>query len=262
MAIGATTTGAKGDETRERLKKCARELFSRYGIDAVTIREIATRAGQKNGGSINYYFRSKEDLVLEILNDAASESDRSRGVLLDRLEMSGKTLSIRDILKVLISHEPNTDENRRLFAMLQLHRRDLMHTAIPGHWDQAYRRCVVHLRELLPNYGEEILSQRLYFVIPHLWTFLATRESSEEQAKFWKDFWADPSTIESLLDTAEGILVHPPSPDTLAALKTSRSPAPSQLLSGAVEQKKGSKTGPRAKKGSSLKTKAAKARRG
>jgi AcrR family transcriptional regulator len=221
MAIeAAARLGAKGDETRDRIKRCAREMFSRHGLDKVTIRDIAKSAGQRNGGSVNYYFRSKEDLILEILDDAASETDRSRSLLVDRLEASGEPITIRAILKLMISSEGiESEERMRLFTMLQIHRRDLMHTQIPGRWDHAYQRCVVHLKGLLPDYPEPVLTQRLYFLIPYLWTFLATQEGGADQAQFWKRFWADPSTIENLLDTAEGILVQPPSPDTLRALR-------------------------------------------
>lgn len=218
MAIAALRKAAgKGDIARDRIKQAARELFAHYGIDAVTIRDIARSAGQRNGGSVNYYFGSKEELVLEILNDAARDSDRMRSGVLDALEASGRPIAIRDILKVLVSSE-GTEEQMRLFTMLQIHRRDLMHTEIPGRWDRAFRRCVVHLERLLPDYPEKILKQRLYFLVPYLWTFLATREGGTDQAQFWKRFWADPSSLESLLDTAEGILVHPPSADTLAVL--------------------------------------------
>lgn len=218
MAITDGVKPAKGDETRERIKTCARDLFSRYGIEKVTIRDIAKEAGQKNGGSVNYYFRSKDDLITEILGDAAREANDHRGLMLDALERSSTHITIRDILKVLADTGGGDDIRRmRLFTMLQIHRRDLMHTAIPGRWDGAYLRCVGHLRGLLPKYSEALLQQRLYFLIPYLWTFLATREGGEDQAQFWKHFWADSSTFESLLDTAEGILVIPPSPDTLAA---------------------------------------------
>jgi AcrR family transcriptional regulator len=215
MAIAAGRTAAKGDETRERIKRCAAELFARYGIDSVTIRDIAKHAGQKNGGSVNYYFRSKDDLILEILDEAASEADQLRLELLDRLEASGRPIAVRDILRIFVSFPTQGRGSMRLFTMLQTYRRDLMHTAIPGRWDRAYQRCVVHLRRLSPHLSEVVLMQRLYFLIPYLWTFLATREGGEDQAQFWKGFWALPYTMENFLDTAEGILNQPPSTDTL-----------------------------------------------
>ena len=210
----------KGDVTREKIKQTAQHLFARYGIDTVTIRDIAQHSGQKNGGSVNYYFGSKEDLVIEIINDVARTLDELRMRELDALEASGTPITIRAILKILISTESvEGTEQMRLITMLQSYRRDLMHTEIPGRWDKAYGRCVDHLHALLPPYPEKVLHQRLYFLTPFLWTFLATREGGETQAEFWKGFWADPSTIESLLDTAEGMLVHSPSPDTLRALE-------------------------------------------
>jgi AcrR family transcriptional regulator len=228
MAIAAGRAAAKGDETRERIKRCAAELFARYGIDSVTIRDIAKHAGQKNGGSVNYYFRSKDDLILEILDEAASEADQLRLGLLDRLEASGRPITVREILRILVSFPAQGRGSMRLFTMLQTYRRDLMHTAIPGRWDRAYQRCVVHLRRLSPHLSEVVLMQRLYFLIPYLWTFLATREGGEDQAQFWKGFWALPYTMENFLDTAEGVLNQRPSADTLRLLDA---PAGSTTLS-------------------------------
>jgi AcrR family transcriptional regulator len=214
-------TLSKGDETRERIKAAARDLFSRYGVDKVTIRDIAKHAGQRNGGSINYYFRTKDDLIKEIIADSARAMDVRRSLLLDQLEAAGRPMTIRGILRLIVPIDlaewdlgPNS---MRLLTMLQYYRRDLMHTVIPGAWDQAYQRCLTHLRPLLPDQSDAVFKQRLLFLIPYLWSFLATREGGEAQAQFWKDFWADPTTLETLLDTAEAILTQPPSADTLRA---------------------------------------------
>ncbi|MET0362599.1 MAG: TetR/AcrR family transcriptional regulator [Sphingobium sp.] len=220
MINSLSKPAAKRDVTREKIKLAARELFAHYGIDAVTIRDIAKKSGQRNGGSVNYYFGSKDDLVIEILNDVARISNEQRAKYLDALEASGRTITIREILKLLIGPtESGSFEYNRLLTMLQTYRRDLMHTEIPGKWDSAFQRCVEHLRGLMPGHPPKVLQQRLYFLIPFIWTFLATSEGGEERAEFWKQFWADPSTIESLLDTAEGMLVHPASSETLKALR-------------------------------------------
>jgi hypothetical protein len=145
--------------------------------------------------------------------------------LLDELEASGRKIIIRDLLKIMLSSRDHENkQSMRLITMLQIYRRDLMHTQIPGRWDKNYERCLAHMKPLLPNYPEPILKQRLYFLVPYLWTFLATQEDGGSQAHFWKEFWSDPSSMESLLDTAEGILVQPPSPDTLRALRLKTPP--------------------------------------
>jgi AcrR family transcriptional regulator len=211
---------AKGDLTRDKLKRAARDLFARYGIDAVTIRDIAKNGDQKNGGSVNYYFGSKEELVVEILNDAAIAMDEMRGRNLAALLASKKSVTIRDILRLLTEVEPShSEEQHRLLTMLQTYRRDLMHTEIPGRSDKNYQKCVDQLYQLLPDISHEVIKKRLYFLIPFLWTALATREGGEQRAEFWKELWADPSTMETLLDTAEGILVLQPSSDTLKAMR-------------------------------------------
>jgi AcrR family transcriptional regulator len=56
----------RGDETRTRIKVAAQRLFAQRGIDGVSVRDIVAAAGQRNNGSLNYYFRTKEALVLEL----------------------------------------------------------------------------------------------------------------------------------------------------------------------------------------------------
>jgi AcrR family transcriptional regulator len=219
VAIADEGKPGKGEIARERIKQQARSLFARYGIDTVTIRDIAKAAGQRNGGSVNYYFGSKEDLVLEILNDSARELDVKRGLNLDALEASGAPITLRAVLSILIRLDGLEDpEQMRLVIMLQIYRRDFMHTEIPGRWDGAYKRCIAHIRDLLPDYSDKIFQQRMYFLVPYIWTFMATREGGHGQVKFWQEFWKDPSTMENFLDTAEGMLMFPASQETLATL--------------------------------------------
>lgn len=53
--------------TRERLLEAARGLFAERGYHNATVRDIAARA-HTNLASINYYFRSKDDLYREVLS--------------------------------------------------------------------------------------------------------------------------------------------------------------------------------------------------
>ena len=213
-------TNKKGDETRDKIKAVGRELFSRYGIDLVTTRDIAKAANQKSVGSVNYYFRSKDDLILEILADAAWEHDKLQMQWLDRLEAEGAEIGLRDILKVLtLPDSPEAEEHIRLFAMLNIYRRDLMQTVFPKRWDKAYHRCLAYLETQLDYYDKKLLRQRMYFLIPYLWTLLATRHRPEHQNfQFWAHLWSNPVSIENLLDTAEGLLRQPPSEETLTAM--------------------------------------------
>lgn len=53
--------------TRERLLEAARGLFAERGFHNATVRDIAARA-RTNPASINYYFRSKDELYREVMH--------------------------------------------------------------------------------------------------------------------------------------------------------------------------------------------------
>lgn len=54
------------DYTRDRILKCATELFSESGYKGVSMREISSAAGVSKA-SIYYHFPSKEDLYLSLI---------------------------------------------------------------------------------------------------------------------------------------------------------------------------------------------------
>lgn len=61
MAAPSTSRG-----TRDRLIEVAMELFYVQGYEATSVAEILQKAGA-NSGSLYYYFKSKEDLLLAVL---------------------------------------------------------------------------------------------------------------------------------------------------------------------------------------------------
>jgi len=56
------------DSTEEKIKDAARKIFTKKGFLATTIRDIAAEA-DINVASINYYFRSKENLFALIMEE-------------------------------------------------------------------------------------------------------------------------------------------------------------------------------------------------
>lgn len=58
---------ARGQEGFEQILRAALSLLVDHGASALTLRRIAAAAGM-NLGSLNYYFKSKKDLIRELLN--------------------------------------------------------------------------------------------------------------------------------------------------------------------------------------------------
>jgi AcrR family transcriptional regulator len=56
------------DPTRDKFVKVASRIFGKYGFQKTTMEEIA-RTAHKAKGSIYYYFRSKEELFLAVVNE-------------------------------------------------------------------------------------------------------------------------------------------------------------------------------------------------
>src|ERR1700735_5301461 len=69
---------AKADETRKRILKAARAVFSERGYDGATFQKIAERADLTRP-AINHYFSSKRALYREVL-EAINESVMGAGI--------------------------------------------------------------------------------------------------------------------------------------------------------------------------------------
>lgn len=64
------------NSTRTKLLKAGIKVFAEKGFREATVREICKEAGAANINSINYYFKSKENLYREILEIIFSEYDK------------------------------------------------------------------------------------------------------------------------------------------------------------------------------------------
>ncbi|MCU1463709.1 MAG: hypothetical protein JWO37_3784 [Acidimicrobiales bacterium] len=63
------------NETRwNEILTIAAEVFFQKGYEAATVREIAKRAGLLNQGSLYYYIKSKEDLLLALIERAYTQA--------------------------------------------------------------------------------------------------------------------------------------------------------------------------------------------
>lgn len=168
--IGAANP-SRGHATRRRFKLAARRLCATRRLDAVSIRDIVRAAGQKNVGSVNYCFGSKDELIRELILDVAEFLESERNRLIDALEATGEPIAPRQLIEIL-AHAPRTQdagarhENHalRFLNMVMINHRDLLFDALQGGADRGTRRCLAHMRALLSGLRPAIVQQRLMFV--------------------------------------------------------------------------------------------------
>jgi AcrR family transcriptional regulator len=88
-------------DTRQRILDAAELLFTDYGFEATTLRQITGAAGV-NLAAVNYHFGSKEELVREVFRRRLTWLNQQRLQELDRLEAEagGQPLKPSRILEV------------------------------------------------------------------------------------------------------------------------------------------------------------------
>ncbi len=214
----------RGDDTRERIKLAAKKLFAQRGIDNVTVRDIVDAAGQKNGGSLHYYFGTKEALIRELITDGSRLVNDERTRRLDALEIGERPIVLRDIVRLVvdpvIQFEPADEFGVSFVARMAMEHYELVLESMDaGRRESSYRRCIDHAQRLLPDLPRRLLDQRIKLMTLYVLAAFSSREGATSQGNAWRSLWDDPAAIENLLDTVEGLLSQPPSPDTLRLLK-------------------------------------------
>lgn len=208
--------------TRDRLKNVARRLFCERGVEDVSIRDILTAAGQRNIGAIGYYFRSKDALVRELLLDGARIVDQRRIAALDLLECQGSPITLHDVIALIVRSSVDLEGGAggetwaRFFCMLQRDNLDVFMEAMSNHQDLGFRRCVGHLRQLLPDLPREDLNERVIFMMIAIVASLSFREAALEQRDtanlnkiYGGRIWVSESLIDNLIASCEGMFTRP-----------------------------------------------------
>lgn len=218
------------DVTSERIRRASRKLFSRRGVDGVSVREVVAEAGARNNGSIHYYFGSKDALVKELVMEGARAIDEYLRMALDGLEKNGHTPDLRDIMAILVDSMVNEGDERlegyaRFLSGVRLNQRHLANNPLEGRWSAGARRCYEHLRRLLPGFSDVVLLQRFTTAQGHIVAALAERETVLEQASqpgaspelvANATWWSARLAIDDVTDTAMALMVTPARPGAVS----------------------------------------------
>ena len=86
------------DHTREAIIKAAVHLFAEKGVDGTSVRDIVTKA-RVNQAAINYHFKSKDGLYLEVLKTAFEGLTTDAGFDPEKLKSLSREQAVRSFLR-------------------------------------------------------------------------------------------------------------------------------------------------------------------
>ncbi|WP_179466738.1 TetR/AcrR family transcriptional regulator [Mycolicibacterium vinylchloridicum] len=90
----------RGARAREELLDAAERLIAEHGFE-VPLRDIAKAAGQRNNSAVNYYFRTRQDLIDAVVARRLVPMEVERQALLDRMS-DEQMADAHAVLRILV----------------------------------------------------------------------------------------------------------------------------------------------------------------
>ncbi len=226
-------------DTSDRIKLAAVRLFAKLGVEAVTVRDIVAAAELKNPGSLNYYFRSKEELIRQVIIEAMGQADKLWGSRLAEVERNGGPLSLREVVEALVTwplSEPldgSISHTARFLGMVLQSRRPQVRALTREMNYKEYDRAVAYIRDFLSDFPPEIVAQRVIFFFWSLTGFLTAYEASIDSDKHKDSAWYRVDPFQNFVDAMVGMLTAPVG-STRTTQQRKRPEAPVKLSEGRI----------------------------
>jgi AcrR family transcriptional regulator len=216
---------AASEETKNQIKAAAQMLFARHGIDAVTVQQIVDAAEQRNNAALYYHFRTKEELIRQMVVDGAAVLEARRRGMLDEIEKRGGPANVREVMMVLVMPviELGDDERWRGYIRFTSHLQasdpKMLRDALNSKWNASYVACFNHLRKMLAL-PAAVVEQRLSIFSIYANAILSAHEAAlETRNTKTSRLWGQSFTIENILDMLEAAVTCTSSSFTLAKLR-------------------------------------------
>lgn len=215
---------ADGTASAEALLKTAQRLFAEKGIDAVSMREIAREAGQRNNSALHYYFGSKEALIQAIMQNAMREAGAKRDAYVERLTKEGRQTDLRALIEALVwpmasrQLSGRGDTYNRFLAAAQVHPDIDVFASSQEEEADSFRRVYKLLQLALSDMPEQLLRQRYLSAISFIMFSLGQFERLNTQRRKRSRSFNVNHAIENLIDMVAGALSAPISPQVQAGL--------------------------------------------
>jgi AcrR family transcriptional regulator len=174
-----------GRDTREHLLLTAERLFAQRGIDAVSVREILTVAGQRNKNAAQYYFGGREGLITALVTARSDALNRRREVLLDEVESSERRNDLRALCTVLVAPlaEALDDPDNHFLGFLARYQLDHSRTVLSRAVDKVHTASYWRTAKLIratTGLPRSVFDIRFSLAMDMCFTGLAGRQAREE----------------------------------------------------------------------------------
>ncbi|MFI8694303.1 TetR/AcrR family transcriptional regulator [Dietzia maris] len=98
---------AQARDAKTAMLEIAEQLISERGLDRVSMRDVATAAGQRNNSAVQYHFGSRDGLILQVLRRRLTALDVDRRQRLAEIDEQGLGTDLATLVRVLF--EPIVD---------------------------------------------------------------------------------------------------------------------------------------------------------
>ncbi len=98
---------AQARDAKTAMLEIAEQLISERGLDRVSMRDVATAAGQRNNSAVQYHFGSRDGLILQVLRRRLTALDVDRRQRLAEIDEQGLGADLTSLVRVLF--EPIVD---------------------------------------------------------------------------------------------------------------------------------------------------------
>lgn len=201
--------------TAEQLLITAERLLAEKGLGAVSMREIAREAGQRNHSALSYHFGSQDGLIEAILDYRMAPLNQQRQQQLDVLKAEGRADDIRSLVEVMIRPFAEellkpADQSYYLSLLSQLMSHREWQSLFTAHERRA--SAVLEVGTLLvelmqQEHSEQIAVERMRLMGLHLLNTVGEWDAMRRRGELELDAESLEWRIENLMDYQVGALM-------------------------------------------------------
>lgn len=159
-------------DSKNKILDAAESLFAENGFEATSMRSITSMAGV-NLASVNYYFGSKDNLIVEVLSRAIRPLNEQRIHLLEKEvhRFGNDPVPLPNVLNAMlrpcleVSFDPSREKTFQLLGRSLSEEGNFIQKIIEKEWVPIVGRFMTVLKKSLPDVPEEEIYWRMHFTV-------------------------------------------------------------------------------------------------